>query len=97
MSSETTSDRSDIAAAYYSDGSDAYRMENYEDAVPNLEKAFKYDPSNEDALFDLANAYYRLGEEDQARNAFLQVMELFPDTEKAGRAEDILTEMGGQD
>ena len=87
----------DIAAAYYSDGSDAYRIENYEDAVPNLEKAFKYDPSNEDALFDLANAYYRLGEEDQARNAFLRVMELFPDTEKAGRAEDILTEMGGQD
>ncbi|MCH5259904.1 MAG: tetratricopeptide repeat protein [Lachnospiraceae bacterium] len=88
---------SDIAQAYYNDGYDAYRAENYDDAIPNLERAFKYDPSNGEALYDLANAYYRIGEEDKAREAYQRVIELFPDTEKASKSEDFLEEMGSVD
>ena len=87
----------DIAQAYYNDGYDAYRAENYNDAIPNLEKAFKYDPTNGEALYDLANAYYRIGEEDKAREAYQQVIQLFPDTEKASKSEEFLEAMDSVD
>ena len=51
-----------VAQAYYDDGYEAYRQENYADAILNLEKAFKYDAANGDALYNLANSYYRTGE-----------------------------------
>ena len=87
----------DIASAYYNDGYEAYRQENYEDAIPNLEKAFKYDTTNGEALYDLANAYYRIGEEDKARATYSQVIELFPGTEKANKSEEFLEGMGSVD
>ena len=83
----------DVAEAYYNDGYAAYRQENYADAIPNLEKAFIYDPTNGEALYDLANSYYRTGQEDKAREAYLQVIELFPNTEKANNSEQFLEEM----
>ena len=87
----------DIATAYYNDGYEAYRLENYQDAIPNLEKAFKYDAANGEALYDLANAYYRIGEEDKAREAYSQVIELFPGTEKASKSEEFLAGMENTD
>ena len=86
-----------VAQAYYDDGYEAYRQENYEDAIPNLEKAFKYDAANGDALYNLANSYYRNGQEEQAQAAYRQVMELFPGTEKARKAEAFLEEIGSED
>ena len=83
-----------IAESYYDDGYEAYRQENYEDAIPNLEKAFKYDATNGEALYNLANAYYRIGEEDKARTTYLQIIQLFPGTEKASKSEAFLEEMG---
>ena len=88
---------SEIATAYYNDGYDAYRMGNYDDAIPNLEKAFKYDGTNGEALYNLANAYYGIGEEDKARETYSKVIELFPDTEKANKSEAFLAEMGNPD
>ena len=88
---------SDIAAAYYNDGYEAYRQENYDDAIPNLEKAFKYDPANGEALYDLANSYYRTGDMDRAREVYSQVIELFPGTEKANNSEAFLAEMDSTD
>ncbi len=87
----------DIAAAYYDDGYEAYRQDNYEDAIPNLEKAFKYDPGNGEALYDLANSYYRAGQEDKARETYQKVIELFPDTEKASKSEEFLAGLENQD
>lgn len=82
-----------IAESYYNDGYEAYRQENYADAIPNLEKAFQYDATNGEALYNLANAYYRLGNMEEAKEAYLQVIELFPGTEKASKSEDFLQEM----
>ena len=65
-----------------------------EDAIPNLEKAFKYDATNGEALYNLANAYYRSGNEDKARETYLQIIDLFPGTEKASKSEAFLEEMG---
>lgn len=82
-----------VAQSYYEDGYEAYRQENYEDAIPNLEKAFQYDPTNGEALYNLANAYYRSGREKEAKAAYEQIITLFPGTEKASKSENFLAEM----
>ena len=82
-----------IAESYYNDGYEAYRQENYEDAIPNLEKAFQYDATNGEALYNLANAYYRVGEVKKAKDAYQQIIQLFPGTEKASKSEGFLEEM----
>ena len=86
-----------VAQAYYDDGYEAYRQENYDDAIPNLEKAFRYDATNGDALYNLANSYYRTGDEEKARAIYLQVIELFPNTEKASKSEGFLEEMEAEE
>lgn len=83
----------DIAKSYYEDGYEAYKQENYEDAISNLQKAYHYDPANGDALYNLANAYYHAGQEAKAKDVYLQIVELFPGTEKASKAEAYLEEM----
>ena len=87
----------DLATAYYNDGYDAYRQENYGDAIPNLEKAYEYDATNGEALYYLANSYNFTGEQDKAREAYLQVIELFPGTIKASKSEMYLAEMNNPD
>ena len=87
----------DIAQAYYDAGYEAYRQDNYADAIPNLEKAFKYDAANGEALYNLANSYYNTGEEDKARETYQRVIELFPGTEKANKSESFLAEMDEED
>lgn len=84
-----------IAESYDEDGHAAFWAGNYEDAIPNLEKAFMYDATNGQALFDLANSYYRIGEEAKAREIYLQVIELFPNTEKADKSKDTLAKIEG--
>ncbi|MBO5209047.1 MAG: tetratricopeptide repeat protein [Lachnospiraceae bacterium] len=86
-----------VAESYYNDGYEAYRQENYEDAIPNLEKAFQYDPTNGEALYNLANAYYRSGKEEEAKAAYQQIIELFPGTEKASKSETFLAEMESEE
>ena len=82
-----------IAQAYYDTGYEAYRQDNYEDAIPNLEKAFQYDATNGEALYNLANAYYRTEQNEKAKEAYRQVIDLFPDTEKASKSAEFLAEI----
>lgn len=86
-----------VAESYYNDGYEAYRQENYEDAIPNLEKAFQYDPTNGEALYNLANAYYRSGKVEEAKVTYQQIIELFPGTEKASKSETFLAEIEAEE
>lgn len=84
-----------LAEQYYAEGHSAYRDENYTDAIANLEKAVYYDAAsaNGDALTYLGNAYRNTGEEAKAKEAYEKIIELFPDTEKARRAQQAINEM----
>lgn len=84
-----------VAKTYYNTGYEAFRTEEYDTAIENLEKAFKYDPSNGEALYNLAQAYNRSGDTDKAVETYKQVIELFPDTEKARKSENYITELEG--
>lgn len=84
-----------VAETYYNTGYEAFRTEEYETAVENLEKAFKYNPKNGEALFNLGNAYRKSGDEASAVSVYKQVMELFADTEKARKAQKYIEEIQG--
>lgn len=84
-----------VAESYYNTGYEAFRAEEYDTAIENLEKAFKYDPENGEALYNIANSYYRSGNTTKAVEVYKQVIEQFPDTEKARKAENYIREIQG--
>ncbi|MBQ6888372.1 MAG: tetratricopeptide repeat protein [Lachnospiraceae bacterium] len=85
-----------LAEQYYAEGQNAYRDENYPDAIKNFEKVVYYDEDNAggDALMYLANAYRNSGNEAKAKETYEKIIELFPDTEKARRAKQSIDELG---
>lgn len=83
------------AQTYYSIGYEAFRTADYETAIENLERAFRYEPKNGEALFNLGNAYYKSGDTASAVSVYKQVIELFPDTEKARKSENYIKEIQG--
>lgn len=83
----------ELAKTYYDQGYSDYKQEKYASAIPNLAKAYQYDETNGEALFYLANSYRRNGNEDKAKEAYAQVIEAFPGTEKASRSKVYLAEI----
>lgn len=84
---------SSVATSYYDRGYEAYRNEDYNTAIAQLEKAVDYDPNNAEALYALANAYRANKDYVQARQLYVQVIELFPGTEKATKAQGYISEI----
>lgn len=84
-----------LAEQYYTEGHNAYRSEDYADAITNLERVIYYDVDYADgeALVYLANAYYSTGDEAKAKETYEKIIELFPDTEIARRAKQSIDEM----
>lgn len=84
------------ADSYYDEGYEAYRQENYQAAIPNLERAYQYDATNGEALYYLANAYNSVGRREDAMEAYRLVIELFPGTVKATKSTTFLAELEGE-
>lgn len=85
-----------LAAYYYDAGYDSYRAENFAEAIPSLEWAYRYNETNVDALFYLANSYRRVNNNDKAKELYGQIIDEFPDTERASRSEDYLAEINNE-
>lgn len=85
-----------LASYYYNTGYESYRSEDYENAIPNLERAYLYNKENGDALFYLGNACRLMGDKDKAKEVYAQVIDNFPDTERASRAEAFLAEINNE-
>jgi len=84
-----------LASDFYDKGYEAYNSGDYEVAIENLSRAYQYNSSNGDALYYLAQAYNRSGNENQAIEAYRKVVEEFPDTEKAAKSADYLEQLAG--
>ncbi|MCM1174613.1 MAG: tetratricopeptide repeat protein [Blautia sp.] len=82
-----------LGDTYYDTAYEAYQHVDYETAIPSFEKAFQYDASNGDALYYLADAYKSVGRTEDAKEAYRQVIELFPGTLKASRSTAYLEEL----
>jgi len=77
----------ELSETYYAEGQEAYRTGDYAAAVESLARAVYYNAGNEDGWFYLGQAYRQNGENDKAVEAFDQVIERFPETERARRAQ----------
>jgi len=82
-----------VGKSYYDTGMEAYQNESYEEAIDYLSKAFAYDNTNGEALYNLGNAYRKAGDTANALATYQQVIELFPDTEKANRSQAFVNDM----
>ncbi len=84
-----------LTASYYDQGYEAYQQSNYEDAITALEKSVSYDDQNAEALFILGNAYRENGDNDKAVETYQQLIDNFPGTDRASRAETYISEIEG--
>ncbi len=77
----------DLSDTYYTEGQDAYRTEDYAAAIEKFEKAAYYDAENADAWYYLGQAYLKSGDNENAVETFDQIIQRFPDTDRARRAQ----------
>ncbi len=78
---------------YYNTGYASFRAKDYETAIPNLEKAYRYNNTNGDALFYLGESYFYTEDYDAAKKIFAQVIDDYPGTRKASSSETHLAEI----
>jgi Tfp pilus assembly protein PilF len=77
-------------------GLDYVLLDDYADAIQWLEKSVELDSTNRDAWYYLARAYYTKGRLDEARKAFLAVLDLDPRNAKAENNLGLIFESSGQ-
>lgn len=82
-----------LASYYYNMGYSNYKDEDYESSIPNLRRAYNYDNTNEEALFYLGNALRRTENFDAAKEIYAEIIDYFPGTEMAAKAETYLAEL----
>ncbi len=85
-----------VSKSYYNSGYNAYRKGDYSKAIADLTKAFDFDKTNTEALYNLANAYNKNGDITNAKKYYEQVSELFPNTDRAKKAKENLKELNSQ-
>jgi len=85
-----------VARECYNVGYEAFRTEDYDTAVTNLSRAYDYNPRNGEALYNLGNAYNKKGDTEKAVEIYEQVIELFPNTEKARKSDTYIKEIKGE-
>lgn len=83
----------ELSGTYYEEGSLAYRSEDYATAIENLARAVYYDATNSEALYQLGHAYRKSGDKENAITTYEKVIELFPDTEMARKAQEFIDEI----
>lgn len=84
---------SDIGAKYYEDGMKKYQDGDFEAAIEALTKAVAYDGNNQDAYFNLGNSYRKLEKNEEAIEVYQKIIELFPSTSIANRAQSYVNEL----
>lgn len=82
---------------YYNTGYENYRARNFEDAIPDLARAFQYDETNVNALFFLGISYYRTEDYDNAKETFAKVIDNFPGTNSASQSTTYLAEINNME
>ena len=84
---------SDIGVKYYEEGMKEYKAGNFEAAVESLTKAVIYDGTNQDAYFNLGNAYRKLEKTGEAIEVYQKIIELFPSSSIANRAQSYINDL----
>ena len=64
-------------------------------AINDLKRSYEYNNENGDALYNLGNAYYKSGDTTSAIEIYEDVIEKFPNTEKARKSKGYIEEIRG--
>lgn len=83
-----------VAGTYYESGLEAYRQQDYAVAIADLEKAFRYDKTNAEALYYLGVALLDSGDVNRASDTFHQLLHEFPESALADKTRQRLEEIG---
>ena len=83
----------DVCKAYYQDANNSYRNKEYTDAISFLKSAVFFDPANVDALYLLAQSYKGAEKDEEAKETYNSIIELFPGTWQAGNAANALKKL----
>ena len=81
---------SQVAASLYESGRTAINQGDYSTAIDELEKAWYFDETNSDVLYQLAQAYRLSDNMEKAKETYQRVIELFPDSSNALSAQEHL-------
>lgn len=84
---------STIGDTYYENGMENYQDGDYNGAIEQLTRAITYDENNVEAYYNLANAYKKLEMKSDAIAVYQQVIDKFPGTERANRAQSQINEL----
>ena len=84
---------SDIGTKYYEEGMKEYKAGDFEAAIESLSKAVAYDATNQDAYFNLANAYRKLEKTGEAIEIYQKIIELFPSSSIANRSQSYINDL----
>lgn len=78
--------------AMYQEGYSAYNAQNFEEAIPKLEKVVELDETFKDgyALYYLAQAYRKNNDLENAKIYYQKIVDLYPGTERAANAQNYL-------
>ncbi len=76
---------------YYLLGTKAFDNLDYETAIIQYAKSYKFDPTNADALFNLGSSYEKNGNTEQALEIYNRVITLFEGSRVAGKAEEYIS------
>ena len=82
-----------VCESYYTEGNTAFNNKQYDDATAYLEAAVFFDPTNVDALYLLATTYRAAEKNEEAKDAYNKIVELFPETWYASKAEGYINEL----
>ena len=81
-----------VCDAYYEEGNAAYNNKQYDDAIAYLEAAVFFDATDGDAIYLLATTYRLAEKDEEAKNTYNKILELFPDSWYSNKAEQYLAQ-----
>lgn len=73
----------DVSKSYYQTGLAEYNLQNYSEAIRYLEMAVAFNEKDSQALYRLAEAYYRSDDMEHAKIYYERIIELFPGYQSA--------------
>lgn len=75
-----------VSSGLYTEGHKQYTARKYQESIETFTKAISMDEENVNALYFMGRAYHQLGEKDNAREYYTNVIENFPNTNRAKEA-----------
>ena len=88
---------STVRKKYVNEASAAVESGDYDTAIVNLEKALNIGKQDKNTMFQLAQAYDKKGDKENANQWYQKIIDEFPGTKAASDAKDYLEANGGSD